>query len=372
MKIVLINSKFNPDLNTGAEKFTEKLFEKLLNSKNEVYLLSLINKNSLRNKRYKKIFVSKNKFIRKFFLDYYNPISKKSIERELKKIDPDLVHINNFYGIGSQTINKISKQYPTLITVHDYFPICYSATLIKELKNCKSPCTCYYPFGKLHKKLMHHHLKNIWMVSPSEFLKKKLQENDFLKVRNVPNGEDLIKEKTDYSKTILFVGRVTYEKGLKTVIESLNGVNNFNIIVLGDGPLKAELAEKYKNINFLGFKNPREYYTKSSILIAPSIWYENFPYSIMEAMSYGLCVLASNIGGIPELVKDMKTGLLFEPSNEEDFKQKLYYLINNPDEIKRMGKSAREFVRKSFNWDRVVKDYEEVYKGVIREFKNES
>ncbi|MDP2940117.1 MAG: glycosyltransferase family 4 protein [Candidatus Omnitrophota bacterium] len=371
MKITIITPNFPPEKVTGAERFSYKLSCHLSNVKDKKIII-LTNKN-YKFKRFvcQKILFETKKIKRKLFRDYFNNKAYTSSKLKVDRFNPDVIHINNFYGIGSNTLKRLSQEYPLLITVHDYFPICYSATLFKENAKNKGPCICYPPLGWIHKMLMHQHLRDIQLISPSEFLAKKLRDNGFEKAKVIHNGVDIPKQTTNYKKNILFVGRLSPEKGLQTIISTLNKVRDYNVLILGEGPLKKELEAKYKNIKFLGFQNPNKYYKEASISIVPSIWEEPFGLVVGEAMSYGLCVIGSNIGGIPEQIKHRETGLLFEPGNEKDFKEKLDYLLKNSKEIKRIGKNARAFVKKNFDWKKIVKQYEQVYKQVIDELIDE-
>ena len=85
----------------------------------------------------------------------------------------------------------------------------------------------------------------------------------------------------------------------------------------------------------------------SKLIIVPSEWYENCPYSIMEAMSYGKPVIGSNIGGIPELIQNGETGILFEPGNAKDLATKLKLLLSQPDLIKKFSKNAKIFIEQN-------------------------
>jgi glycosyltransferase involved in cell wall biosynthesis len=367
MRIAIITPNFPPENVTGAEKFSFEL-SKILAKRNQILILT--NKSQkFKGLECKNMHLENSKLKRKLYYDYFNNKAEKHILNELKIFRPNIVHINNFYGLGSGTIKKISEKHPTIMTLHDYFLLCYSATLSKENTQNKKPCICYPPLGWIHKNLMHHHLKNMCLISPSIFLARKMEENGFFNVKVIPNGITTPKNSTTYKKNILFVGRLSKEKGLQTIINTLNQIKEYDVLVLGDGPLKEKLESQYRNIKFLGFQDPKNYYNNASISIVPSIWMENFSYSVLEAMSYGLTVIGSNIGGIPEQITHMKTGLLFKPGNKKDFAKKLDYLIKNPSEIKRIGKNARKVVKEKFGWNKVIEAYEEIYTSRIKSLK---
>ena len=179
-------------------------------------------------------------------------------------------------------------------------------------------------------------------------------------VKVIPNGVDIPSKKTAYKNVILFVGRVSEENGLQTIIGHLNKIKEYKVLVLGEGALKKELEEKYTNVTFLGFQNPEKYYKEASIALVPSIWKTNAPYAVLEAMAYGLCVIASDDEGITEMIEHKKTGLLFKRCDEKDFGEKLDYVLKNPKEIKTMGNNARNYAKEIFDWGKIVKEYESI------------
>ena len=324
-----------------------------------------------------------------FFSRWY---SKKWYQRAIKKIKefrPDIIHINNCVRVLSPSVISASldSNIPVVLTFHDFHYLCPRLGGIYEKtrpKKYKSRHKCFFPncLGyreeykdiprniwrmmklKLHQKLIKG--KNILFVAPSKVLAKSMEEFLKVPVKVINNGIDIPKEKAKYKKNILFVGELNREKGLHTIAGVLNNTKEYKVLVLGKGLLKKNLESKYKNIKFLGFQKPEKYYKEAAIAVVPSIWMENFSYSVLEAMSYGLCLIASDVGGIPEQIAHMKTGLIFRRGDKKDFKEKLDYLLKNPKEINRMGKNARGFVKKNFNWNHIVGEYIKSYKKIIK------
>ena len=170
------------------------------------------------------------------------------------------------------------------------------------------------------------------IISPSTFLKNKLYEMGFKHsvhvVRNpVENETALIKNGSPSitHKIILFAGRLSEVKGVQNIIAIADLFKDIKFIIIGDGPYKNILVSKSRsleNIVFLGYKTRHEifeYMSKSSYLILPAIWYENCPVVVLEAMSMGLPVLGSNLGGIPELVTEER-GYLFDPFSDSSIR----------------------------------------------------
>lgn len=319
---------------------------------------------------------------------YSNKWYKKTL-RKIKEFKPDVIHINNCARILSPSVIKagIKSNIPTIVTIHDFHFICPKIWGIRPngipckkwfgLRclpgNCKGfeKSKAHYPIflAKVLRTWLHRRtIKNsqIKIFAPSKILAKSMEKSLGINVGVINNGIEIPKKTTTYKKEIIFTSRVSEEKGLQTIAKTLNNVKDYKVNILGDGKLYHSLKSKYKNINFLGFKNPKGYYETASIGLIPSIWMENFSYSVIETMSYGICLIASRRGGIPEQIEHMKTGLLFEPGNEKDFKKQLDYLIKNPEEIKRMGKNARKKVIANWDWENIVIQYEKVYTNTMK------
>ena len=143
--------------------------------------------------------------------------------------------------------------------------------------------------------------------------------------------------------------------------------------IFGDGPIKKDLEKKIQNesltnVFLLGHKARRElknYIKQSMFVVLPAEWYENNPMALLESFSLGKPVIGSKTGGIPELIKDYKTGLLFEPGNINDLRDKIEYLAKHPDLIMKMGENARVFVEKNCDPDRHYRSLMEIYKSTI-------
>ncbi|RZK26810.1 MAG: glycosyltransferase, partial [Flavobacterium sp.] len=159
---------------------------------------------------------------------------------------------------------------------------------------------------------------------------------------------------------LLYVGNILKAKGVSTLINATKHIG-IRTYIIGDGEDRAEF-EKMKNedsldnIIFLGKKDKSEvikYLTDALLVIVPSEWYENLPYSLVEALLMAKPVLGANIGGIPELIIDGETGFLFEPGNVESLKQKLHLILSlPPKDLGKIGKMARDFIKEKISFDK--------------------
>ena len=159
---------------------------------------------------------------------------------------------------------------------------------------------------------------------------------------------------------------------------SLKNIKNINLYIAGDGPEKIniesyiekeDLESKVRLLGKLDFDKLKEYIYKSKFVVVPSTWYENGSYIGMEAGAIGRCVIGSNIGGIPEIVVDNKTGLLFEFNSIKDLEKKIKLLLENNELRKKMEVSAKSYIKNEFSslehYNKILK----IYNKIIEEKK---
>ena len=175
-----------------------------------------------------------------------------------------------------------------------------------------------------------------------------------------------------------YIGRLEKEKGLVTMIKGFARTKTVSLpLVLkiaGTGTMEQELKDlvrrlQFPNVEFLGFKQEKEleHLTgNAKAIVIPSEWYENYPFSGLEAMAYGKPIIASRIGGIPEQVDDGVTGFLFEPFNEKDLARKVDMLNSLPaKEIEQMGHRARKKVETINDRNVYLKKMLEIYEELV-------
>jgi glycosyltransferase involved in cell wall biosynthesis len=141
----------------------------------------------------------------------------------------------------------------------------------------------------------------------------------------------------------------------------------------GSGPeepaLRRFLSEnRMTNVQLLGFvagKEREKLMQGASFFVLPSEWYENCPLVVLEAFAYGKPVIAARIGGIPELVKPGYNGLLFEPGNASELREKIRFLLSNPREALRMGENARKTAEKEYSPQVHYRNLMAIYEEVI-------
>ena len=174
-------------------------------------------------------------------------------------------------------------------------------------------------------------------------------------------------------KIILFVGQLTEKKGLKTLIKASEIIlekyeNKVKFILVGDGIFRKQIAKK-KNIIAMGNLNPGEltnWFVVADIFILPSLA-EGRPTVIYEAMASECAVVATNVGGIPEQVKNGYNGFLVDPKKPNMLAEKIIYLLDNENEMISMGKNGRKrIIKEGWTVEEYAKKVIDIYKKLLR------
>lgn len=383
MKIALVHNLYDPYAKGGAEKVVKEMAEKLSSLGNDVFIIttepkkkSLI-KSDTENKESDALIKpdTKNNF-RKYYLpssyynlndtpkilrlfwhlnNFYNPKKEKVIKTILSSEKPDLIITHNLIGLGF-FITKVAKK---LKITHEHFlhdiQLLHPSGLMISGKEGKIDS----PASKLYQVLTKKYFLNSEkIISPSSWLldehlkrgffenkdteirplkKLKIKELEMeIQVKNRDQVQDQIQDQIQSQiqvsaskNNFLFVGQIEKHKGIIFLIKTFKLLedNEASLRIIGDGyDLKEvkKIAGDDKRFSFLGRLSGDEVkkeMQKSSALIVPSLCYENSPTVIYEANDLNLKVIASNIGGIPEIVK--KNDLLFKTGDEKDLLDKL-------------------------------------------------
>lgn len=296
---------------------------------------------------------------------------------------PDLVILNLVHKQITLSIIDAIKEYdknlPVFWTMHDLITVCPAYTMLDgsgnicekclhgDFSNCiKNRCI---KGSRLMSMLSEYEAKYIakkgWyndvdlFICPSEFYKNKLQQGKFTKsdivcMRNPLPPETVFEVTSGDGGYALYFGRLSPEKGVKTLICAAQSAN-IPLLVLGTGPIEGELkefAKDMKNVIFGGFRQGKELtdsIAKAKCVVLPSEWYENGPYSAMEAMALGKPLIVSDNGGLPELVEDGVNGYIF--SDERQLAAAIKNMFALPDsDYEAMCASSLDKAKTLFDW----------------------
>jgi glycosyltransferase involved in cell wall biosynthesis len=302
-----------------------------------------------------------------------------SVVREYK---PDVAFIHNVYPLISpsayHTLHRLGV--PTVQVLHNFRPFCPNGFYYTQGQICEA-CRDGNYLNAVRKRCFKNSvaLSGVYaltlglnrlggmidkisaFVCLTEFFRIKMREAGVpekkLFVRpNFVAAPALNAEEKTADSYALFIGRLSPEKGIWTLIHAFEQLPAVRLKIVGTGPMEQELRnylrEKgIRNIELLGFKAGDEKWQvlrNSFCLVLPSEWYENFPVTALEGFMAAKPVIASRMGGLPYIVEEGKSGLLFEAGQSAELAQQIQYLADHPDEAARMGRCGRSLTESKY------------------------
>jgi glycosyltransferase involved in cell wall biosynthesis len=305
----------------------------------------------------------------------YSWKSSGEIEDAVRSLRPDVAFVHNVYPLISPSVyHKLhALGVPAVQVLHNFRPFCPNGFFYTQGKVCED-CKggnylnairkrCYkdsYTFSALYALTLGSNRlagmvdKISGLICLTEFFKIKMQEagvpDSKLFVRpNFVYAPPLSSDTNGAGKYALYLGRLSPEKGCLTLIRAFEQLPQVQLKIIGTGPQEQELKDYVRqkgiaNIEFLGFKSGEEKWQllrNSFCLVIPSEWYENFPVTVLEAFMAAKPVIAARMGGLPYIVEEGKSGLLFEAGDVSQLVQKVRQLLDKPADAACMGECAR-------------------------------
>jgi glycosyltransferase involved in cell wall biosynthesis len=249
----------------------------------------------------------------------------------------------------------------------------YLSLLLRKIKKFKH-IFCFQSAPRKLTKILYLPLlfQDTKVTSISNFVKEKVKKTLGIESKVIYNGVDtklfFPSKARERDKIIfLYVGALLKKKGIYTLLKAMKDLNSkrFELWVIGSGPEEKRIktminSEKIKNVSLLGeieHKKLPSFYRASDIVVVPSEYPEAFGMVAAEAMSCGKPVIASDVGGLGEIVKKSKGGVIFEPGNKGDLIEKMLILANNFKKRKKLGKNGRNFAEKELDWSKIAEKY---------------
>jgi len=321
--------------------------------------------------------------------------ARRALRQILREVRPDVVHFHNTFLRISPAAYYVcwEEGIPVVQTLQNYRLLCPGATFLRDGQVCQDCMGKVIPWpGVLHgcwrgsaaqtsvvaAMLTFHRLLGTWQkqvdvyVVLTEFARQKFIEGGLPpeKIAIKPNFIYPDPGSGDGSGNYgLFVGRISQEKGVHTLIRAWQKVKGTPLKIVGDGPLMEEVrGANLEDIEILGWRSHDEVLAlmkEARFLVFPSEWYEGFPLTIAEAFACGLPVIASRLGAMAEIVEGGRTGMLFEPGNAEDLAEKVTWAWTHPKEVQAMGQEARLEYEKKYSAEQNYRRLVEIYRTAI-------
>jgi glycosyltransferase involved in cell wall biosynthesis len=381
MKICLVSYEYPPYIYGGAGTYAELLVRGLEEHGIDLSILaygpvSEIQRNVIRIK------TPDIKYWRRLFFSYYGP---RLLTKFVKKNDIDLIHFNEPHIIITTPETPLVSSFHST-QINEFFtnlPL-HRASSPRNIPESiiKSSIGS---LGELFASVNSDHI-----ICPCMDLKKKVQKHTLKKegdITVIPNGIDtawaseevpenhLSKFDLKKDKYFLFMGRLAPIKGIEHLLQSFRAFNSkqpdYKLAIAGSGFYEQHLrsmAKSIKNAIFLGhiskIEEKKALYKNCTAVLLPSL-YEAFPMVILEAMAFGKPIIASNVGGIPEIIKNGINGFLVEPKTPIEIEKYLDILASDPEIGNIIGKRNRELIEAEYTYKNMAQKTIQIYEKMI-------
>lgn len=326
---------------------------------------------------------------------FWSKRTSEDIASAIGNFKPDVIHVHNTFPLISPSLYWAAAKagVPVVQTLHNFRLFCPQAVFLRDGKVCED-CLGHVPWrGVVHGcyreskaqsavlagMVTMHRAIGTWRnkvtryIALNEFCRQKFISGGLPAERIVvkPNFVDFFAPSEIPRQGFLFVGRLSVEKGVDILVMAVRQLSNIAMRVAGTGP-EAALLDNVAGLHALGAlssETVRVEMCQSVALVLPSICYESFPRTLVEAFGCGLPVIASRIGALAELVEDGVTGLLFESGNADDLAAKLKWAQQNPEHMREMGRNARKKYEAEYTADQNYDQLIAIYHKAIEESK---
>jgi glycosyltransferase involved in cell wall biosynthesis len=327
--------------------------------------------------------------------DFNSPDSRREFCRTLDDFSPNVVHFHNIVGLSIGMIDECyRRRIPTVMTLHDYWGICFKNTLLKNngtickqgglvCLDCREMLAGRLPLpSPVRNAHILFALRQVnRLITPSRYVAAQYAANGIPsdKIIVIQNGIDAENfapgQRRTTELTLGFIGHLGQHKGLDVLLHALSlmDASQVRLLVVGTG----EDAERFQTfchergldpyVTFYGHVENRRIatiYQQIDVLVVPSVWPENSPVTITEAMASGIPVIASDVGGIGELVEDGVTGYLIPLRDSLAIADRIGRFLARPELLKTMGERALAKIQ-AYQLRQQVERIVDVYQEVI-------
>jgi glycosyltransferase involved in cell wall biosynthesis len=323
---------------------------------------------------------------------FYSVEAARRFDRIVSDFAPDIVHVHNIHRQISPSILAVAKRHgvPVVQSLHDYHHVCPADVLLYrgEVPCQPARCSALWYGGCVEGRCVRNSLpsslvsaaETFWQrlgrvyergiarfISPSRFLAVQMQAGGWtVPIDVLPNAIATSARTPATRDGFCVIGRLSHEKGVSVALEAarLAGVR---LVVAGEGPLDSELRSRYSEFDFVGRLDGAgvaSLVDSSLAVVVPSVWFENAPMSVLEAMSSGSTVIASDIGGIPEQLTNGVDGLLVPAGDVAALSAAMRRVNEDVDLAMALGSAARRSVAERFSPERHLEGLLRVYATV--------
>lgn len=326
-----------------------------------------------------------------------NPAGRKAMAAALTRFTPDVVHVHNFFPQLSPAIfdTCVSAGVPVVWTLHNFRVACANGLLFRDGRPCED-CIGQLPLpAVLHRcyrgsragsaavaaMIAYHNAAGTWQHKVSAFVALTDFARDLLVRAGLPRERIVVKPNFVIDpghqggpvdmlrRGAVFVGRLSPEKGVQTLVDAWRKLPQIPLTIVGDGPERTRLeADAPPHVHFAGLQSRTAVLpliAQAQAMVVPSTWYENFPMVVVEAMALGTPVIASRIGALESIVTDGVNGLHFVAGDSDSLSHVAGKAFTDSARLARLGASARATWQEQMSPEHSLKALLALYTGVI-------
>ena len=336
--------------------------------------------------------------VRMLFRAPYSKVVENDLAVFVRKHKPDIAHVHNVFPLLTPAVYRALRDcgVPVVQTVHNFRFLCPNGQFYIHDHICEA-CQEHGYFSAVRKRCMQDSVVVSWAYAAAierawkcgiipDYICSYIVLNHFFAERLIRSGVprsrihvlgnfatdtlEAVPTKKDY---VLYFGRLSREKGIRTLLDAWERIEGAVLKIAGSGPLAKEVEERAarmggQRIQVLGHvtgDEKRDLIQGALCLVVPSEWYENFPISVVEAMSCGTPIVASRIGGLPELVSDGVTGLLYDSGDSIKLEALLRKMISDRGLARRLACNALVAARDEYGPQKHYDGLIEIYTRAI-------
>ena len=402
MKIMMLSTLYPPQFLGGAEKSVTLIANGLVARGHEVTALTLHNKTTetdtlqdgvlvlrrpLRNLYWPFPSDDRRSTLAKMtfhMMDSLNVLMARTVGEAMRRYQPDIVLSNQLACFSALSWKAIHESGAAILhTFRDFYLLCPKSKMFRDGKPCMTQCgdcrVLAYP-----RKWMSHHVDGVTGVS-QYMIDKHAAYGLFQNALFLPSILSAVRVPPIASSRALaapaavrnfgYIGRVEQEKGIDLLLDGLLTLptGQWKLLIAGTGP--EAYMDHLRNrcaglpVEFLGFVPDTQFYSAVDVVVVPSIWAEPLPRTVLEGFGHGLTVIASDRGGIPEVLKNGETGYLVDLDKPEEMASTLARAVSHPLEGRNFGETGRQVVLQRTEAT-VASDYEAASLKVIEHAKS--
>lgn len=396
MEILILNSLYSPYIGGGAEIICQEQAEEFSKRGYSVTILTtgpssgiikdyineiVVYRANLKNVYWHYNQEKPNKYIRMIWhlMDIYNWRMKKSIREVIQIVKPEVVICHNITGFSIAVWDVIKEfNLPIIQVLHDQYLQCPNSNAFKNGKACIKQCLpCHLM------RLPHTNASNKVdvVVGVSQYVLNRLTNLGYFKasqqyvIHNARQFENIPLKKPWNGKEPLrigFIGTLSKVKGVEWLIRTFMELNiNATLTIAGKGESQTyenylkEMASSDSRITFSGYVTAITHYQQIHLSVIPSLWPDTFPTVAFESCAYHTPVIATNIGGLPEIIKNKKNGLLCDPKDCNSLKKAITNLYNNPSMLNTLIIQSKQSVAEMMDINRTMNTYIEIINSLL-------